>query len=202
MSGGKELRVNGTPYRIESLDAYRTELLDGVLIRKGKNHMIPQEISDMFNFHFEKTSAEIIEKAKPKVSQLNAKIIERQGRIAALREEHGIDDGALIQLLTEARRHAQQRVYAQNYTYTTSSGGRGGAGQDGGKLEEKTIGAGVVNNLLTESDHIESERASVRQLESIIRNLRPLTRVAQNTGIAYTVDTNELTFDELKFLGF
>lgn len=148
----------------------------------------------MFGFVYEKTSSAIIEKATAKATSLKAKIEERQAQIAALRKEHGIDDAALVQLLTAARQ--QQRNAAVNYSYTSNAAAGGGA-----KMEERTIGAGVVNHLLTENDFIETDKESVKKLELVVRNLRPLTRYANN-GTAYTVDEFRLSDEEIRFLGF
>ena len=152
--------------------------------------MKPQEITHQFQFAFEKTSDEIKEKSKEKIAQLKAKITERVARISALREDYGIDDKALVELLTAARRSANERVYT--YSSSVVSGGAG--------PEERTIGAGVVNNLLTESDYIESEKSTVARLEMIVRNLRPLAR-HHGTSV-YHEDEHVLNYEELKFLGF
>lgn len=156
--------------------------------------MHPRGTSHLFSFTIEKTASEIKEKAGLKILAISKKIEERQGRVARLREEYQIDDGALVQLLTAARRQAG----ADRFSYTTSNSAvAGGTNQ----MEEKTIGAGVVNNLLTESDFIESEKADVRKLNLVIRNLRPLPRFAQN-GMPYAEDSFALSDEELEFLGF
>lgn len=147
----------------------------------------------MFNFSFEKTAEEIKVRANEKITALNAKIEERQRRIATLRSEHSIDDAALVQLLTAARRQA----HATSYSYSSSNASVGGS-----KMEERTIGAGVVNNLLTESDFIEADRANVKQLGAIVRNLRPLERSTTTTGAKYQDNAFRLTYEELEFLGF
>ena len=160
--------------------------------------MASPNIDHMLNFTIEKTSKEINEKANDKIKALNAKIEERQARVADLRKEHGIDDAALIQLLTAAR-HAQKRQDAQmsyNYTSNAVGGGKKGMG------EEKTIGAGVVNPLLTESDHIEAERESVERLDLISRNLKPIARFGTDTGASIPPADFALNYEELEFLGF
>lgn len=154
--------------------------------------MMAREIDQMFQFKFEKTHEEIIEKAEAKVKEMNAKIEERQRRIVTLREEYGIDSEALVQLLTAARRqthHAATFSYLSNASVGTS------------RMEERTIGAGVVNHLLTENDHVEAEKANVKQLGFVIRNLRPLKRY-DDEGNEYYVDGHALSYDEMEFLGF
>jgi hypothetical protein len=146
----------------------------------------------MFNFVFEKTSDEVKEKAGSKIKALTAKNAERQQRIAKLREEHGIDDSALIQLLQAARQ--QERANSYSYTSNAIVGGQN-------KMEEKTIGAGVVNHLLTENDFIETDKATIKKLDTLVRNLRPLPRITSN-GNNYKADSYQLSYDELEFLGF
>lgn len=150
----------------------------------------------MFNFKYTKPASEIVEKAKTKAAQIRAKIEERQGRIAALRAEYEIDDAALVQLLQAARK--QQRSHDKmSYSYSQSN-----ARVDGGKqMEEKTIGAGVVNNLLTENDFIEAEKEQVKTLDLMIRNLKPIPRFSFN-GTTLPEEEFTLTSEELVYLGF
>lgn len=152
-------------------------------------------ISHMFRgFEFQKTATEIVGAATQKVAVVKAKIEERQKRISDLRREYGIDDAALVQLLTAARKQAQ----AMQFTYSTSNAQVGG----GGKMEEKTIGAGVVNNLLTENDFIEAERDQVKTLERIIRNLKPIPQYATGNGLVLPEAGFSLATDEMDYLGF
>jgi len=153
--------------------------------------MMPNETDRMFSFKFEKNASEIAEKAKAKTLALKAKIEERQRRIAELREAHGIDDAALVDLLTQARRN--DRAVTFQYTSNAPANKKG--------PEERTIGAGVVNNLLTENDFIEADKASVKRLEILGRNLRPLSRITSN-GTRYEENGFPLSYEELEFLGF
>lgn len=155
--------------------------------------MRPHGTGHMFSFSYEKTTAEIKAKATEKIASLQKKIEERQVRISRLREEYSIDDAALVQLLTAARRQAG----AERFTYSSNSRADDGTN----RMEEKTIGAGVVNNLLTESDFVEQEKADVKKLNTIVRNLRPLPRITQN-GNNYSEDSFSLSYEELEFLGF
>lgn len=155
--------------------------------------MQPRGTGHMFQWSIEKTADEIKQKASAKIDFLKKKIEERQGRVDRLREEYQIDDKAFIQLLQAARKQAG----AERFSYTHNSVTPAGQNQ----MEEKTIGAGVVNNLLTESDFIESERSDVRRLSTIVRNLRPLPRVT-TTGATYEENTFGVSHEELEFLGF
>lgn len=145
---------------------------------------------------FEKTATEIASKMKEKVGKLRAKVEERQKRIADLRKAHDIDDSDLIQLLQQARKQANSS--ASQYSYSKS------ANMGGGKtvMEERSIGAGVVNHLLTESDYIDSEKDQADRLELMASNLRPIPRFATGNGASIPPEDFALTYDELKYLGF
>lgn len=155
--------------------------------------MNPNSVHGMFHFTFEKSATEIKDAARAKIVGLETKIVERECRIAKLREEHQIDDVALVQLLVAARTQAK----ADRFSYTPSSTLQA----SGARMEERTIGAGVVNHLLTEKDFVESERASVRRLKLIVANLRPLDRVSEE-GVRYQINAFSLGYDELEWLGF
>ena len=146
------------------------------------------------NLGFRKTAAEIVEAATQKVVKVKAKIEERQQRVNDLRKEYGIDDAALVQLLTAARKQSQ----SMQFTYSTSNAQVSGSN----KMEERTIGAGVVNNLLTENDFIEAERDQVKTLERLIRNLKPIPQYATGNGAQLPDGGFGLRTDELDYLGF
>lgn len=151
-----------------------------------------QRIDNLFNFTFEKTSAEIVEKARTKVDAIRRKIEEREVRIRRAREEYKITDTILLDIMAKAR-DMQQRGGMITYTSSVPSA-------EGAHEEEVTIGAGVVNMLLTERDHIEGEKSQVERLDMILRNLKDLRRFAPD-GKEYR-QGHELTSAELKFLDF
>lgn len=144
--------------------------------------MRPDTIDRLFNFKFTKTEDEIKQAVSRKTAAIKTKIGQRETRIAKIRAEYDITDTALIDLLSQAR-----NTHDLHMTYLLKNGvpARHQPGDDG--VNEVTIGAGVVNNLLTEQDFIEAERAQVRRLELLHRNL---------TG------SRDLSYDELEFLGF
>jgi hypothetical protein len=159
--------------------------------------MRAQTIEHMFSdITFRKTAPEILDKVKTKMEALQAKIEQRQKRLVDLRREHDIDDGSLIQLLQAARKAQNQG--AATFTYSKMSNASVG---DGSQMEERTIGAGVVNNLLTESDFIEAEREQIAMLDLIRRNLRPVLEFASD-GVGLPDRGFQLSRDELKYLGF
>lgn len=159
--------------------------------------MHAQTISHMFgSFTFKKSADEIIDKATAKTAALKSKIEERKRRVADLRAEYGIDDAALVQLLQAARRQNN----AMRYSYSSSMANN--AGIDGAaQTEERTIGAGVVNNLMTENDFISAEGEQIDRLAFIIRNLKPIPRYADN-GAEIPPDGFELSYEEMHYLGF
>jgi len=150
----------------------------------------------MFSFEIEKTVDEIRQAMEAKAKSVRAKIAERQGRIARLREEYEIDDAALAQLFMAARRQANAN--AMRFSYSTSNKSAT-SGDD--RMEEREIGAGVVNNLLTENDHVASEQADLKRLELVSRNLDSLARITDG-GVQWTQTRFQLSHEELEYLGF
>lgn len=152
----------------------------------------PSSRSILNNLSFEKTSAEILEKAGLKITALTAKIAEREARIVHIRQEFDISDQAMISLLSQAAQDAVSNRSAVTMSYNI-------AAQD---QDVRIVGAGVVQNLLTERQLIEQEKDSVTKLQLIQRNLRPLTHHAHETGARYEVDSFHMTETDLDFLGF
>jgi hypothetical protein len=152
-----------------------------------------QRLDGMFNFTYEKSSAEIVDRAKVKAAQLRAKIEEREVRIRRVREEYKITDAVLIDILAKARAAAKRGENMISYSNSLPP-------QDGDQPEEVTIGAGVVNLLLTEGDHIEGEKANVDKLDMIVRNLKDKREFAPD-GKEYAAGY-QLSSTELKYLGF
>ncbi len=158
--------------------------------------MQPMTLASMFDFTYEKFAHEIREKLEAKIKKVEDKVAERRKRVADLREEHGIDDAALVQLLQAARKNAS----ARHYTYSTSKMSNVSVGS-GPQEEERTIASGVVNNLLTENDFIEAERDQIRRMNLIARNLRPVPAYAEN-GTPLPERGFSLSYEELEFLEF
>jgi hypothetical protein len=149
-----------------------------------------QRIDNMFSFTFQKSSAEIVEKATAKANSIRAKIGERERRLAKVRAEYKITDAAIIDLLQRARSAAGNAMA----NYSTS------VRDEEGHIEEVTIGAGVINLLLTENDFIEGEKTQVDRLDTIAKHLTDVV-VIQN-GTAVIQKQHPLSYAELKFLGF
>lgn len=157
-------------------------------------HMFPE-------FVFKKSAVEIVTHVTAKMNSIKNKIEERQKRVADLRKEYAIDDSALVQLLTAARKNAHAQVFQYTSSLSNAAINTALTGHTNRGIEEKTIGAGVVNNLLTENDFIEGERDQVKRLELIARNLSAVYRFA-NDGSKYVQEHFKLSFEELDYLGF
>lgn len=157
--------------------------------------MNPIHISAMLNFGYEKSSEEIKAKAKEKIVSLREKIADREDRIAKVRKEYGLDDKKWAEMLVQV---SNSRRAAQ--TYSLSNHVR----HDEGGEEEIMVGAGAINNLLTESQYIESEKEQVKKLEMIVRNLENLVdrQLGFNSSGGFKTAGHKLTHDELEYLGF
>lgn len=163
--------------------------------------MMPR-VEQMFHTNFEKPVAEVKAKVIAKVEKIKQKIEERIVRVKNLRAEHGIDDAALIELLTQARNAAKRNNAAMQYSYTSNA--PVGASANGTMSVEKTIGAGVVNHLMTENDFIESERDEVKRLELYARNVTETRNwdARRLPGELPPVVGVHLSYDELEYLGY
>ncbi len=150
-----------------------------------------QNISHMFSFNFEKSTAEVVAACQKKERDNRAKIEEREGRISRVRAEYKITDAVLIDLLSQARAAAKRNDALMNYSSNMPSA------NDSGETATITIGAGVVNMLMTERDFIDGERAQADKLAMIARNLRDFI---DERGITRT--NHRLSYDEIRFLGF
>lgn len=155
----------------------------------------PSSRTVLHSLSFSKSSHEIKDKATAKILFLVAKITEREGRVARLRNEFEISDADLIKLLSQAASDAVSNARVA----TTMSYNIGGSGGNG---DVRVVAAGVVQNLLTEQQLIEQERDLVTKLQMVIRNLRPVVHYAQDTGARYEVDSFPLSESDLDFLGF
>lgn len=148
-----------------------------------------QNVSAMFNFTYEKSSKDIVAAAQKKVLKINAKIEERQERIKKIRVEFGITDAVWAGILQQVRKQAG----AAMYTYSNSIQAASSAGVT---EDTVTIGAGTVNNLISEYDFIDGEASQVKKLNLVIRNLQDLPDAHGN------VRGHKLDNEELEFLGF
>lgn len=153
-----------------------------------------QRIDGMFHFSYTKSSGEIREKAAQKVAALRFKIEERKERIKKIRGEYKITDAILIDLLEQAREASRKNDNKMSYSVSNAPSQQ----QTQGMSEEIIIGAGTVNNLLTESDFIKGEESQVKRLQLIARNLQD-EETEWSNGKPVGHKLNE---SELEYLGF
>lgn len=151
----------------------------------------------ILHFSYQKTSGEIFEKVQVKAEAVKSKIAEREQRIRDLRKAHDISDQDLIQIYAQAAQAAREGQHRNTYSISTNA-----VAASGSEPEERIIGAGVVQNFLSESGLIETEKEDLKKLESIKRNLRPLVQFSTDTGAQYTDDFFTLNEEDLEYLGF
>ncbi len=156
--------------------------------------MHPQNVHHMFDFTYQKTTFQILDKANRKIAAIEAKIAERRTRIAKTMNEYGITDAAMNDILVQLHANRQRKVEVLQYTTNVASS----ESPEGPK--EVTIGAGVVNLILTEQEYISAEKSQLAKLQMISRNLGPVTTVTPGGRIE--VDKHQLSYDELTFLDF
>lgn len=155
-------------------------------------------VDEMFRqLTFTKSAEEIVAKATTKTEAIKSKIAEREKRVVAIRQEHGIDEATLVSLFAQARKDDRVAMYnaGSNVFPNVPPGQQAGAG-------DRYIPAGVVRNLLTEYDLIEEERQQAVSLTLIARNLKTIPRFAEGNGAPIPPAEFALTRFELEFLGF
>jgi hypothetical protein len=151
----------------------------------------------MFRYEYQKSATDLTGAMLAKITALKVKVEERIGRITKVRAEYKVTDAALLDIMKQAR--AAQKAGAMIMNYSTSSNGPTGM-IDGSDAELITIGAGIVNFLLTEQDFIEGEQSQVDRLELVVRNLKDPVSYT-NDGKPYT-QLISISYDEAKYLGF
>jgi hypothetical protein len=189
---------------------------------------IPGEVRVSISLTYQKTFDEIRAKAAEKilkvqaetdakVQKLTEKIQVRLKRIMEVRRQYDIDDVAMADLFRQARQRDRRDLSNATLSYVASVAVNAGAAY--GSLhstEQKTVGIGVVENLLTESDQIDVEKreiesvkvqakGEIESLEFIVRNLRPITVVHEHVTWALAQEERnwaDLSEHQLKYLGF
>ena len=149
-----------------------------------------QNISHMFSLNFELTTQELKDACTRKEREIRAKIEEREGRVTRVRSEYKITDAVLVDLLTQARAANKRNDAMTNYTSNAQ------IVNNEGEFTMVTVGAGVVNMLMTERDFIDGERSQADKLALIARSLRNFT---DDRGIARS--SHRVSYEELRFLG-
>jgi hypothetical protein len=157
--------------------------------------MTPASIHGMFNFTYEKSAESIISHMIDKIYNLKDKIKEREGRIMATRVTYGIDDEALIEIMKQVR----TRSNATSFSYSV----KGNSPNESPR--ETSIGAGVINMIMTESDFIEAEKKQIHKLELISNNLenkRTYEATGENGREELVMRGHNLSLEEMEYLGY
>ena len=157
----------------------------------------------LLHFSYQKTVEEMQEKIGTKADAVKAKIAEREQRIKDLRKAHELSDQDLIQIYAQAAQAAREGRNQNSYSISSAAVGAGTAGYAAaGSSDERLIGAGVVQNFLSESGLIETEKEDLKKLLSLQRNLRPMTHFSSDTGVSYVDSFVSVTEEDLEYLGF
>lgn len=96
--------------------------------------------------------------------------------------------------MIQMREQEKRGIAANMYT------SKAGSNSNDKTEEEISVGAGIINMLLTEQDFIEVEKTHIEKFETIVRNLNDVEKTT-TTGVKYT-EMHNLSYAELKFLGF
>lgn len=136
-----------------------------------------------------KSTAEVRAAMERKTVALEALLAGRDARVRQLRDEYRIDAERLASLVLQFQR-GDGRVVSYNAQ---------GAGGDA-----VAVPAGVIANILREHEMIDSERAQLRKLQLILRNLTETEPYADpKTGEVRTrACLHTLTDAELEYLDF
>lgn len=142
------------------------------------------------------TSIQVRAAMTEKALQLQAKIEERRGRVAALMEAHHIDGSMLSDVLGQYMKDRQAGQVRMSYSNRTHSGA------SGPPPAGVSIPAGVIANLVTEKELIESESAEAARLTMITQHLYDVEPAVGTDGKLYDrAVVHTLTDDEIEYLG-
>lgn len=144
-------------------------------------------VSSVFSaITFKVNGQSILDAASRKLLQLQEKIKQREARIHLIREENGITDEVLAQLLiARNREHRQSYAIAASNTRVRAKTAQGGQSSEEDVI---VISAGTLANLEAEQENIDAERAFCSKLGYLIRNLS-------------AEEKHTLTFYDLEALG-
>ena len=135
----------------------------------------------------QKTTPELRTALEQKVQRVNDLLAERAERVKSLCETFEISDQELTNLVLQ---HQDEDSRFVSYE---PQGDR-----------SKPVPAGAIANIIQEKKMTESERAQLRKLELVLRNLQETEYYSHpETGILQTRECiHELTDSELEYLGF
>ncbi|MFY1827195.1 hypothetical protein ACN47A_14845 [Myxococcus fulvus] len=148
----------------------------------------PSELFESVRYNT-KTTPDLRMAMQKKVKELVARIEDREGRMRRIRAEYQIDSERLAALVIQFQNKKSEFVSYQN---------------QGGAPSEAIVPAGVIANLIKESEMIDSERGQIRKLELVLRNLpdSELYNHPETGEVLSRQPLHQLTDDELEYLGF
>jgi septal ring factor EnvC (AmiA/AmiB activator) len=125
-----------------------------------------------------------------KITEVNARIVERRERVVKLREDHELSAERLAHLISLFQR--DQDSYLTNYS------------RQGQQEGEAIIPAGVIANIVREYDMIDNEQEQVHRMELVSRNIRDKEpffnpRTGEH-GVRPCI--HKLDDEDLEYLGF
>ncbi|WP_342374589.1 hypothetical protein NVS55_24950 [Myxococcus stipitatus] len=138
-----------------------------------------------------KTSPELRGAMQKKVAELKGRIDEREARMRRIREEYRIDAERLATLVMQFQKQSRN---SEMVSYQTQGGASG----------DQLVPAGVIANIIREREMVDSERAQVRKVELVLRNLSDteLYNDPKTGEVKSRQPLHQLTDDELEYLGF
>ena len=143
------------------------------------------------------TSDRLREAMTRKVTNITAKIEERQGRITKIRKENDISDAMLSDMILQYMQDQQRGQQRLSYSNSIQNTGTTNT------PKEVTVPAGVIANLVTEKSLIETETAEVKRLGLILRNLKDTQPFVTDKGeLQERPVIHSLTDAEIEYLGF
>ena len=161
------------------------------------------EISGSFRgvVYNQKTTADVHRSMERKVVNVTAKIEERRERVRKIKVEYEITDSALVEIISRYHRDTQRGIVGATYSNSISNSPQQNTASP---QAEKLVPAGVVANLMTEMEHIESETEEVERMKLILANLQQTVLATHpTTGATITREAvHTLTDNELRYLGF
>lgn len=159
------------------------------------------EISGSFRgvVYNQKTTGEVHLAMERKVVNVTAKIEERRERVRRIKAEYEITDSALVEIISRYHRDMQRGVTGASYSNSVVVQNSPQQPQS-----EKLVPAGVVANLMTEMQYLDSEAEEVERMKLILANLQQSVLATHpTTGATITREAvHTLTDSELRYLGF
>lgn len=147
------------------------------------------------------TTEDLLPLLVAKIKAVTAKIAERHTRVAKIMKDNKITDAALADMLVQYMKDQSEAAHKRQQTYSIGNAPvRSGPGGRGIAL---SIPAGVVSNLVTEKEYIESEGEELNKLNLVRRNLRTSVHAFHpQTGATISrLAIHTLSDAELEYLG-